>query len=92
MRQAVRAIIIENGYILVMKRNKYGSEYFTLVGGRLNEDETPEQGLVREIFEETGMTVTAAQLVYVENHAAPYNEQFIYLCEVAPHEPIAVQN
>lgn len=78
--------------MLVMKRNKFGSEYFTLVGGRLNEGETPEQGLVREIYEETGMTIVAAQLVYIEKHHEPYNEQYIYLCEAAPHEPIAVQH
>lgn len=91
MSKAARAIIIEDGKMLVMHRNKYGSEYFTLVGGRINDHETPEQGLVREVREETGMQVTAASLVYFEEHPAPYNQQYIYLCEVAPHAPVAIQ-
>jgi len=92
MSKAARAIIIEGGKILVMHRNKYGSEYFTLAGGRINDGETPEQGLMREIREETGLRITGARLVYIEEHRAPYNEQYIYLCEVAPHKAIAIQD
>lgn len=91
MSIAARAIIIENGKLLVMRRNKYGSEYYTLVGGRVNDSETPDQALVREVQEETGMAVVAARLVYMEEHAAPYNSQYIYLCEVAPHAPIGLE-
>ncbi|HSD56024.1 MAG TPA: NUDIX hydrolase [Candidatus Saccharimonadales bacterium] len=91
MRKASRAIIIEDGKILVMHRNKYGSQYYTLVGGRINDHETPEQALVREVREETGLQVTAATLVYIEEHSAPYNEQFIYVCSVAPHTDVAIQ-
>jgi 8-oxo-dGTP diphosphatase len=91
MRKAARAIIFEGDKILVMHRNKYGSQYYTLAGGRINDHETYEQGLIREIREETGLTVTAARLVYIEEHVAPYNEQYIYLCEVTAHKPIAIQ-
>lgn len=92
MGTAARAIIIEDKNMLVMHRNKYGSQYFTLVGGRANENETPEQALVREVMEETGLTVTRARLVYFEEHRAPYNNQYIYLCEVAPHGAVAIQD
>jgi len=74
-----------------MHRNKYGSQYFTLVGGRVSGDETIEQALVREVMEETGLTVTAAQLVFTEAHAEPYNEQYIFLCNVAPNTGAAIQ-
>jgi len=90
--KAARAIIIENGKILVMYRNKYGSQYYTLVGGRINDGETPEQGLVREVREETGLQVTAVRLVYIEEHKAPSSEQYIYLCDVAPHAEVAIQS
>ncbi len=92
MAKAARAIIIEGDKMLVMHRNKYGSQYFTLVGGRVKDSETIEQGLVREIKEETGLDITKAQLVYYEEHPEPYNEQYIYLCEVAPHGDIAIQD
>lgn len=91
MGKAVRAIILEDGKILVMHRNKYGSQYFTLVGGRISEGETPEQALVREVQEETGMKVTAARLVFIEEHPLPYNQQQIFLCEVAPHSEVTIQ-
>jgi ADP-ribose pyrophosphatase YjhB (NUDIX family) len=91
MSKAARAIIIENKKLLVMHRNKYGSKYFTLVGGRVNDDETIEQALVREIKEETGLNITSYRLVFIEEHGDPYNEQYIYLCNVSPFESVAIQ-
>lgn len=91
MAKAARAIVIEGDKLLVMYRNKHGSEYYTLVGGQVADGESTEQALVREIREETGMQVTGARLVFTEEHPAPYNEQYIYLCHVAPHAEVAVQ-
>jgi ADP-ribose pyrophosphatase YjhB (NUDIX family) len=91
MNKASRAIIMDGDRILVMRRNKYGSEYYTLVGGRVNEGEGIEQALVREVKEESGLDVTAAQLVFVEEHPEPYNEQYTFLCAVAPFEQIGLQ-
>ncbi len=91
MAKAARAIIVEGGKILVMYRNKHGSEYYTLVGGQVAEGETTEQALVREIKEETGLIITRAQLVFIENHTEPYNQQYIYVCEVGPHNDVAIQ-
>ena len=92
MTKASRAIIIEDNKLLVMQRNKYGSEYFTLVGGRVAEGESAEDALVREVQEETGLRVIEYQPVFIEEHAAPYNEQYIYLCEVAPHDSVTIQD
>jgi 8-oxo-dGTP pyrophosphatase MutT (NUDIX family) len=91
MGKAVRAIVIEGDKILVMHRNKQGSQYYTLVGGRVNEGESLEQALVREIKEETGLEIVEARPVYFEEHPEPYNQQYIYLCKVAPHGDIAIQ-
>jgi ADP-ribose pyrophosphatase YjhB (NUDIX family) len=91
MAKAARAIIIENGNILVMHRNKQGSQYFTLVGGRVDDNETIEQALVREVREETGLEVVSAQLVFYEPHPAPYNEQYIFVCHIAPHSDVEIQ-
>lgn len=91
MGKAARAIIIENNQILLMKRLKYGKQYYTLVGGRLNDGESPEQAVKREVKEETGLDVTSAKLVFGEKHPEPYNDQFIFVCEVAEHGEVSVQ-
>ncbi len=91
MGKAARAIIIEDNKLLLMRRIKDGSQYFTLVGGRLKEGESVEQALIREVKEETGLTITRARQVFFEEHPEPYNEQYIYLCEIGPHEGIAIQ-
>lgn len=90
MRQAARAIIIEDNKILVIARDKEGDKYFTLPGGKVNDGETTEQALVREIQEETKLLVTQQKLVFIEEHPEPYNQQYIYLCEVAPHGEIGI--
>lgn len=92
MRKAARAIIFKEDKILIMRRHKEGHEYFTLVGGRVNDDETPEEALRREVLEETGLQVTSARLVFIEEHPEPYNEQYIFLCEATGKDDIAVQD
>ncbi|TAH34076.1 NUDIX hydrolase [Candidatus Saccharibacteria bacterium] len=91
MATAARAIILQDNKILVMRRNKQSGDYYTLVGGRIQDGESPEEGLVREVKEETGLDVTSAQLVFTEEHRAPYNEQLIFLCEIIPREDVALQ-
>jgi ADP-ribose pyrophosphatase YjhB (NUDIX family) len=92
MANAARAILIEDNKMLLMHRNKNGKMYFTLVGGQLREDEPPEQGLAREVKEETGLDVTSTRLVYLEEHPEPYNNQYIFVCTVAPHGEAALQD
>lgn len=87
MRKAVRAIIVKDGALLVMHRNKFGNEYYTLLGGGIDPGETPEQSLVREVHEESGYTVTGARLVFVEEAGDPYGTQYIYYCEATGGEP-----
>ncbi|HVX47769.1 MAG TPA: NUDIX domain-containing protein [Candidatus Saccharimonadales bacterium] len=91
MGKAARAIIIEDGNLLLMLRNKEGMQYYTLVGGQAKQDEDLKMALAREVKEETGLEITSARLVFTEKHASPYNEQYIYLCTVAPHSEAAIQ-
>ena len=91
MKIAVRAIVIKDENILVMYRNKYGSQYYTLVGGRAEKDETPEQALQREVKEETGLDIISSRLVYIEKHDGHYSDQYIYLCDVGPFNDVKVQ-
>lgn len=90
MANAARAIILHDNKLLLMRRNKQGSDYYTLVGGKANHDETIEQALIREVKEETGLTITDHQLVFTEKHPAPYNDQYIFLCQANSYESAAI--
>jgi len=87
MRKAVRAIIIRNDEILVMHRNKFGTEYDTLPGGNIEVGEQPEQALYRELMEETGVVFENPRLVLLEHSDVMYGDQYIYLCSYVSGEP-----
>jgi len=87
MRQAVRAIVVKDGQLLVMHRNKFGKEYDTLPGGGIDIGETPEQAIIRELHEETGIDVVLGRLVIVEDAGDPFGVQYIYLCNYQAGEP-----
>jgi 8-oxo-dGTP pyrophosphatase MutT (NUDIX family) len=53
-RKAARAIILRNENILMLYTERYHD--YTLPGGGVDESENIEQGLVRELEEETGAT------------------------------------
>lgn len=88
MKQAVRAIVIKDGALLTMHRNKFGQQYYTLVGGGVNLRETAEQALYRELEEETGVQITNPRLVYIEDADSMYGTQYVYLCDYVSGEPV----
>ncbi len=81
MKHAVRAIVVRDGALLVMHRNKFGHQYYTLVGGSVNHGESPEQALFREIQEETSLQVANPRKVFEEDAGPPYGLQSVYVCD-----------
>jgi ADP-ribose pyrophosphatase YjhB (NUDIX family) len=88
MRQAVRAIVVKDNNLLVMKRNKFGHEYYSLVGGGIDIGESAEQALYREVAEETGIGISNHRLVITEDAGSMYGIQYIYLCDYVSGEPV----
>jgi len=84
---AVRAIVINGDKLLVMKRNKFGHEYYTLIGGGVDLGEDTEAALRRELREETGLEVGQARLVFLEDGGDMYGIQNIFLCEYIGGDP-----
>lgn len=57
-------ILIENDRILLVKQNTSGREWL-LPGGRAEAGELLEQSVIRELLEETGLTVKVDRLLYL---------------------------
>ena len=87
MRKAARAIVIHNDCLLVIYRSKYGKEYYTLPGGGIDAGETPEQAIIREMHEETGVEVELERLVFVEEPGETFGRQYIFLARYISGEP-----
>lgn len=87
MRQAVRAIVVRDGHLLVIHRNKFGQEYYILPGGGLQPGEPAEQAVFRQVHQETSMAIVNPRLVIIEEAGDPYGVQYIYLCQYVSGEP-----
>jgi ADP-ribose pyrophosphatase YjhB (NUDIX family) len=87
MRHAARAIVVKDDTLLVIRRNKFGNEYYTLPGGGIDKGETPEQAVLRELAEETGVNVTLERLVFTEHPGPQFGSQQIFLCAYKSGEP-----
>lgn len=75
MKIRLTAVIIENGEILLLDQNVDKKRSWSLPGGKLEESETIEQGLKRELFEETGLKIRLGKLLYVCDHS--HNGEFV---------------
>lgn len=60
----VTGILIEENKILLVKQ-KLKNRNWSLPGGRLENGETLEQGILREMYEETGLKTRIVKLLYV---------------------------
>lgn len=80
MKQAVCALIFtEDGKILGVSR-KDNPTAFGLIGGKVDEGETPEEALIRETKEETGLDITKYEKIF-ERTDGDFKCS-TYLCEV----------
>lgn len=62
MRKRAAGIIIKDGKILLLHRQKAGRVYYIIPGGGIEKGETPEQAAKREIKEETNLDVEIGEL------------------------------
>ena len=57
------AIVIHGNEIALIRRRREGRLYYVFPGGQLEEKESPEQAVVREIEEELGLKVEVERLM-----------------------------
>ncbi len=81
-------MIVRDGRVLMVherSRRSGGGEWWTLPGGGLRPGETAEEALRREVFEETGLVVSAAR--YVLEMPYPSGMTSVFTVSVADGEP-----
>lgn len=61
----VTGILIEEDKILLVKQKVNDTRNWTLPGGKLERGETLEQGIIREMLEETGLNTEIVKMLYV---------------------------
>jgi mutator protein MutT len=85
MKKRVRAVIIKDNKILLIKRTRPDMVYWATPGGAVESDETNEQALVRECQEELGVTVKVNNMILEMDSQKPETKgekEFFYLCEI----------
>ena len=72
-RVGAYCVLIERNSILLahLHPDVFGTDEWTLPGGGLEPHETPEQAAVRELHEETGLTVELTGLLAVDSFTIP---------------------
>jgi len=85
-RKTARAIILHNDQLLLIERWRDNLHYFSVPGGGIEPNETPEQTVVREIAEETGCVIRPGRHVYTLQ-LADGTEHYFFLAEYVSGEP-----
>ncbi|WUW26406.1 NUDIX hydrolase [Streptomyces sp. NBC_01463] len=92
-RRRVAAVIIRDRHVLMVRERGMGpsgrhdgQEYWTLPGGGIEPGESPEDAVIREVAEETGLAAMSVRYVY----DVPYPSGWTacYRMDVAPGEPV----
>ena len=80
---AQKAIIENDGKILLIRDPREPRIIWELPGGRLHKDETPSEGLKREVLEELGIHITPGVIIWAEphDHNGPHIS-LIYIAEL----------
>lgn len=80
MKQAVCALIITKNHKIIGVSRKDNPTQFGLVGGKVDDGETPEEALIRETKEETGLDIIKYEKIFERT-----DDDFkcsTYLCDV----------
>ena len=78
-RVSCRAIIFDNERMVSMYREKDDKVYYTFPGGGIDENETEEECVIREVKEEFGIDVKPVKKVYIYEDEKTI--QNFYLCD-----------
>lgn len=86
MHKSVRGIIkTEEGIILIHRikprEDNTLREYYVVPGGKMEAGETEEETVIREVYEEVGITIKPLRKIFEYNSDYDDSIQNFYLCE-----------
>lgn len=82
-RVGVGVIIINNeGAVLIGKRKSSHAPFYSIPGGHLEMGETFEQAAIREIKEETNLTIINPKVICVTNNLETYSLEGVHYISV----------
>jgi 8-oxo-dGTP diphosphatase len=82
MRARVCGAILRDDHILMVHHRDASREYWTLPGGGIEAGETPEEAVVREVREETGLAARVVRFLYEETYGHDNSTCRCYWLEV----------
>ncbi len=89
IQRACGALIREDRILMVLHRTD-GCEYWTLPGGEIEPGETPEQAVIREFEEETGLAVSVHTPAFDEDMVSGHICRCFFLHETDPTKNAAL--
>jgi 8-oxo-dGTP diphosphatase len=87
VRIRVSAVIAKNDKILLIHRQKRGREYWTYPGGGIEEGETAEEAVIREVKEETSLEASNPRFAFMVQVLDRGNKHPVYFVDVGLGTP-----
>jgi 8-oxo-dGTP diphosphatase len=103
IRNSAKAVIVQNGHILLTKNADDRGVFYLFPGGGQEPGEELKDAVVRECIEETGMPVSVGELLHVREYIGRNHEfadtdsgvhqvEFYFACSVETGGPEPVMN
>ncbi len=88
-RELAAALIIRGGRVLLVHNRKHGQLRMEPPGGKISQNEGPEESVVREVREELGIEVRPERFfgAYMTDSPEGAFKVRMYICEVLSGEP-----
>ncbi len=91
--RTARAIIVQDGQVLLFFRRRFDRkserviEYYSIPGGGIDTDESPEEAVVRELREEMGVEIRLERPIPLAHGVGERHEHFMYYATIISGEP-----
>lgn len=91
---AVKAIILKDGRFLALHRSDAKGSWFDLPGGRMEFGESAEETVIREVREETGLTIEPIRILDTWNNVREDYQVtgIFYLCIVSSDNTVCLSD